>query len=47
MLYQFVKGAFFSESMDFQLSLEKIKSVAVLDNFLEKFKDAHKIDYFS
>ena len=47
-LYQCVKGAFFSESMDFQLSLEKkIKCVGVLDNFLQKFKDAHKIDFFA
>ena len=42
------KGAFFWKSMDFQLSLEKkIKSVAILVNFLERFEVAHKMKFSS
>ena len=46
-LDQTAKGAFFSKSMDFQLSLEKIKSISFLVNFFEKFKIAHKIHFSS
>ena len=42
------KGAFFWKSMDFQISLEKkIKSVAILVNFLERFEVAHKMKFSS
>ena len=44
----YAKGAFFWKSMDFQLSLEKkIKSVAILVNFLERFEVAHKMKFSS
>ena len=47
-LDQTAKGAFFSKSMNFQLSLEKkIKCISLLVNFLEKFKIAHKTHFSS
>ena len=46
-LHHTAKGAFFSKSMDFQLSLEKkSKSISFLVNFFEKFKIEHKIHFF-
>ena len=42
------KAPFFWKSMDFQLSLEKkIKSEAILVNFLERFEVTHKMEFSS